>query len=162
MTPRPRIDLMQYHGVLPFDFAQGSPSAVEGWGPGRHGPSMKLRTIPNHFKGWRSLAAEFGNTTDRAEASPTDASAAGEPFDSGEVGAPAQSCSTGASAGSETVSYVDLAGRTSLVRPIVEDRMVMVGRYSPAPRSTTTRRNQPAGLAARPYLKSSGAMSASE
>jgi hypothetical protein len=36
MIPRPRINLILYHGVLPFGFAQGTPSMVEGWGRGPH------------------------------------------------------------------------------------------------------------------------------
>jgi hypothetical protein len=32
LIPRPRINLILYHGVLPFDVAQGTPSMVEGWG----------------------------------------------------------------------------------------------------------------------------------
>jgi hypothetical protein len=31
LTPRPRINLILYHGLLPFGFAQGTPSKVEGW-----------------------------------------------------------------------------------------------------------------------------------
>jgi len=37
LIPRPRINLILYHGVLPFDFAQGTPSMVEGWGRERRG-----------------------------------------------------------------------------------------------------------------------------
>jgi hypothetical protein len=37
MIPRPRVNLILYHGVLPFDFAQGTPSAVEGWRRARRG-----------------------------------------------------------------------------------------------------------------------------
>jgi len=65
MIPRPRINLILYHGILPFDFAQGTPSAVEGWGHVRRGPSTLLRTIPSHVEGWRSLVVGVGNTADR-------------------------------------------------------------------------------------------------
>ena len=37
VIPRPRINLIRYHGVLPFDVAQGTPSMVEGWGRERRG-----------------------------------------------------------------------------------------------------------------------------
>lgn len=37
ITPRPRINLILYHGVLPFDLAQGTLSTVEGWRPAQPG-----------------------------------------------------------------------------------------------------------------------------
>jgi hypothetical protein len=51
LIPRPRINLVSYHGVLPFDVAQGTPSPVEGWGPVRPGgrgssPSSRARRRP--------------------------------------------------------------------------------------------------------------------
>ena len=81
LIPRPRINLILYHGVLPFDFAQGTPSTVEGWGHGRRGPSTLLRTIPSHVEGWRSLVVGFGKITDCGEASTTDAPTAGARVD---------------------------------------------------------------------------------
>src|SRR5450759_1716611 len=81
VIPRPRINLILYHGVLPFDVAQGTPSKVEGWGHGRRGPSTLLRAIPSNVEGWRSLVVGFGNTANRGEASTADASTAGERAD---------------------------------------------------------------------------------
>ena len=37
LIPRLRINLIRYHGLLPFDFAQGTPSAVEAWRRARCG-----------------------------------------------------------------------------------------------------------------------------
>jgi hypothetical protein len=85
VIPRPRINLILYHGVLPFDVAQGTPSKVEGWGHGRRGPSTLLRAIPSNVEGWRSLVVGFGNTANRGEASTADASTAEERADSSEV-----------------------------------------------------------------------------
>ena len=78
LIPRPRINLILYHGVLPFDVAQGTPSMVEGWGRGPRGPSTLLRTIPSHVEGWRSLVVHVRNTADYREVSATDASTAKE------------------------------------------------------------------------------------
>jgi hypothetical protein len=72
LIPRPRINLILYHGVLPFDVAQGTPSMVEGWGRGPRGPSTLLRTIPSHVEGWRALVVGFGNTADPGETSTTE------------------------------------------------------------------------------------------
>ena len=85
VIPRPRINLILYHGVLPFDVAQGTPSKVEGWGPGRRGPSTLLRAIPSNVAGWRSLVVGVGNTANRGEASTADAPTAEERADSSEV-----------------------------------------------------------------------------
>jgi len=85
VIPRPRINLILYHGVLPFDVAQGTPSKVEGWGHGRRGPSTLLRAIPSNVEGWRSLVVGFGNTANRGEASTAHASTAEERADSSEV-----------------------------------------------------------------------------
>ena len=74
MIPRPRINLILYHGVLPFDVAQGTPSKVEGWGHGRRGPSTLLRAIPSAIEGWWALPADRADRTgggDRAHSAPS-------------------------------------------------------------------------------------------
>jgi len=86
VIPRPRINLILYHGVLPFDVAQGTPSMVEGWGREPRGPSTLLRTILSDVEGWRPLVIGFGNT---ADATPTAASTTAASVDRGEPG-PAQ------------------------------------------------------------------------
>ena len=85
VIPRPRINLIRYHGVLPFDVAQGTPSMVEGWGRGPRGPSTLLRAIPSNVEGWRALVVIFGNTADRGETSTADASTTEESADVSEA-----------------------------------------------------------------------------
>jgi hypothetical protein len=49
------VELLERLAVLPFDSAQGTTSAVEGWGREPRGPSTLLRTIPSFAEKWRPL-----------------------------------------------------------------------------------------------------------